>query len=74
MPSSQFTVDVSQISNLWFQSTASQAYGSQFTVSIPFTFQASLPAGKTVANAITSFSVTMSNGTGNSNSLQATLQ
>ena len=74
MPSSQFSVDVSQISTLWFQSTASQTYGGQFTLSIPFSFQGSLPSGKSIVNVITSASVTMSNGTGTSNSVQATLQ
>jgi len=74
MPTSQFAVDLSQASTLWFQSTASQTYGGQFTISLPFTFQVKLPTGQTIANAIASVAVTTSNSVGASNSLQASLQ
>ena len=46
MPTSQFTINVSPISTVWFQSAASKAFGSQFTISIPFTFQGVVPAGQ----------------------------
>ena len=69
MPTTQFTVDVSQVSTVWFNSTASQAFGGQFTISVPFTFQ--VPAGQSILNAITSVSVTMSNSLGVSSSIQA---
>ena len=72
LATSQFTIDLTQVSTLWFQSTASQAYGGQFTMSIPFTF--SVPAGKSVLNEIASISATVSNASGASNSLQAVLQ
>jgi len=73
LATSQFNIDLSQVSTLWFQSTTSQAYGGQFTMSIPFTFQGSLPSGQSAVAAIASVSVTVSNSTGASNSLQAKL-
>jgi hypothetical protein len=71
MPTTQFTIDVSQVSTVWYDSTASQAFGSLFTISVPFTFQGTVPAGQSILKAITSVSVTMSNALGASNSLQA---
>jgi len=72
LPTSQFTIDLSQISNVWFESTASKAFGGEFTVSIPFTFQG-LTTTQSVLNAITAVSVTVSNSLGTSNSIQANL-
>ncbi len=74
MATTQSNIDLSQASTLWFQSAASQAYGGQFTTSIPFTFQVKLPAGETIGNAISSVAVTVSNSVGASNSLSASLQ
>ncbi len=71
MPTTQFTIDVSQVSTVWFNSSASQAFGGQFTISVPFTFQGVVPVGQSIVNAIASVSVTMSNALGASNSLQA---
>jgi len=69
MPATQFTIDVSQVSTVWFNSTASQAFGGQFTIAVPFTFQ--VPAGQSILNAIASVSVTLSNAVGVSSSIQA---
>ncbi len=74
MPITQFSVDVSQISTVWFQSAASRAYGGQFTLSIPFTFQGTVPAGQTVLSSLASVAVTLTNSVGTSNSLQAKAQ
>ena len=74
MPTSQFTINVSPISTVWFQSTASNTFGSQFTISIPFTFQGVVPKGQSVLSAIASISVTMSNAVGSSSSLAAAPQ
>jgi hypothetical protein len=71
MPTTQFTIDVSQVSTVWYNSAASQAFGSQFTIAIPFTFQGAVPAGQSVLSAITSVSVTMSNALGASAPIQA---
>jgi Abnormal spindle-like microcephaly-assoc'd, ASPM-SPD-2-Hydin len=74
MPTSQFTIDASSISTIWFESSASDAYGSQFTIAVPFTFQGVAPKGLTILSAISSVSVTANNAIGSSNSVQATLQ
>jgi hypothetical protein len=73
LATSQFTIDVSQVSDVWFQSAASQNFGGQFTVTIPFTF-AGMPSGQSVQSAIASVSVTISNSLGTSNSVQTMLQ
>lgn len=74
MPTTQFAIDVSQVSTVWFGSTASHAYGGQFTLTIPFTFQGTVPTGQTVLNTIASVSATVSNGVGASNSLTVNMQ
>jgi hypothetical protein len=72
MPTSQFAIDTRAIAATWFQSTASQAFGGQFRVSIPFTFQ--LPTGQSVLAGITTATVTASNESGVSTALQAPVQ
>jgi hypothetical protein len=74
LATSQFTINVKPVSTVWFQTTVSQGFGGQFTLAVPFTFQATLPVGQSVLSAIASVSVAMSNETGASNSIQATLQ
>lgn len=74
VPTSQFTFNVQPIATVWFQSTASKTFGGQFTIAIPFTFQGVVPTGKSVLDALSSVSVTMSNEVGSSNSVQAPLQ
>ena len=72
LPNSQITLDLGQASALWFQGTASEAFGGEFTLSIPFTFQG-LAANQSILNAISSVSVTMSNEVGASNSIQTSV-
>ena len=74
LATSQFTINAKPVSTIWFQSAASQGFGGQFTLAVPFTFQATLPAGQSVLAAIASVSASISNESGASNSLQATLQ
>jgi len=74
MPTSKFTIDLQQVATLWFRSIASQAFGGQFTLTIPFTFQGTVPAGQSLLSTIASVSVTMDNEIGTSNSIQAKLQ
>lgn len=64
------TVDIRQSAALWFQTTASQSLGGQFTVTIPFTLQGTPPVGTTLLQLIGSVSATVSNERGASNSLQ----
>ncbi len=74
MPVTQFTVNVQPVSTVWFGSTASRAFGGQFTLNIPFTFQGTVPAGQTVLTSIASVAVTVANGVGTSNAVQANAQ
>jgi hypothetical protein len=70
-PATQFSIDLTQISTLWFENTASKASGGQFSLTIPFVLQGTPPAGQTLVSSISSVSATISNGTGASNTLQA---
>lgn len=70
VPTTQLTVDLKQASTLWFQSTGSQAFGGQFTISVPFTLQGAPPAGHSLIESIASVSVSANNDVGASNSLQ----
>lgn len=74
MPTSRFTIDVQQLAAAWFRSAASQAFGGQFTLSIPFNFQGAVPTGQSVLNSIDSVAVTVNNELGESNSIQSKLQ
>ncbi len=74
LASSQITVDLHQAATVWFQSTGSQAFGGQFTVSVPFTFSGTVSATQTLLQTIASFSATISNEVGASNSVTASIQ
>ena len=74
MPVTQFAIDVQPVSTVWFGSAASRAFGGQFTLNIPFTFQGTVPTGQTVLNSIASVAVTVANGVGTSNSIQVNAQ
>ena len=74
MPTTQFTINVIPIATVWFESTASKTFGSQFTIAVPFTFQGVVPKGQSILSAISSVSVTMSNAVGSSSSVTAALQ
>ncbi len=66
----QVSIDISSASNLWFQSTASQAFGGQFSVAVPFTMTSS---NTSVVNLLDSVSVVASNATGSSAAVTASL-
>lgn len=78
MANTQFAIDLKSIAATWFQNTASQAFGGQFKVSVPFNFQVPpLPAGQTapaVFAGIASVSATVANETGTSTAVQARVQ
>jgi hypothetical protein len=65
----QVTINIQPAATLWFQSTASQAFGGQFTVTLPFTLQGTPPTGETLLQTIASISATVSNEVGTSNSV-----
>jgi len=72
---SSATIDVSQVSNTWFQSTASESFGGQFEITIPFTLTGPAPAvGRTLLQTLASVAATVTNAIGTSNSLQANVQ
>jgi len=61
-----FTQQLAPVFTTWFQSAASQPFGSQFTLAQPFTISGS-------ATAVTNVTVTMSNSVGTSNAITATI-
>jgi hypothetical protein len=73
MPTSEFTVNLSGASTGWFQSTPSQAFGGQFKVSVPFTFQLS-STSESILTGITSVGATVTNATGTSAKVETPLQ
>jgi hypothetical protein len=71
----RYTVDLKALSAAWFQSITSQAFGSQFRISIPFSFQQiTLVAGETILSKLSSVSVTATNESGTSTALQTRTQ
>jgi len=58
LQNTQVTVPLSEVAKAWFASGTSAAYGGQFTLTLPFTFQGSV--------SISSVSVTLSNPRGDS--------
>jgi hypothetical protein len=66
-------IDISQASASWFASSASEALGGLFQITMPFTVQG-LKTTQTLADAIASVTATVSNGIGTSNSVQAPVQ
>jgi hypothetical protein len=67
-------VDLTQAAAAYFDSTASQGFGGQFTVSVPFTFSGTPPNGTELVQTIASVSVTISNAVGTSNAVTTPVQ
>jgi hypothetical protein len=67
LSSSSASVSLTSVFTNWYQNTASAAYGSQFSLTMPFSI-----ANGTSANPLTSVSVQLTNSQGNSNSMSAT--
>ncbi len=71
---SQFSIDLSQVSTLWFQGTSSQSFGGQFQISVPFALTGPTPkVGTTLLSAIASVTATVNNSVGTSTSVEAGL-
>ena len=72
------SLNVDTTFSAWYQSTASQAFGSQFTVTLPLTLQGDLAADltniTTLTAAIQSVSVTLTNNQGVSSAMIVALQ
>jgi hypothetical protein len=73
VPTTAINVDLTQASTLWFNSTASVAFGGQFAVTIPFTLSGTVSSTQTLIQSVSAVSVSISNGTGTSNTLQTAL-
>jgi hypothetical protein len=69
LTTSQFTLPVDQSASVWFQSSTSQTFGGLFEITESFTLPGTIPAGKTLVQAIASAAVTVSNAVGTSSSL-----
>jgi hypothetical protein len=67
-------VDVSGTFDTWYLSTSSQAYGSMFTATIPFSLQGKVGGYANLIDAIQSVSVTVSNTQGTSSAQTVSLQ
>jgi hypothetical protein len=74
LSASQVTVDLSQAAAIWFGSSASQGFGGQFTVTVPFTFSGTPPTGTALVQTIASVSATISNGVGASNAVTSPIE
>jgi len=73
LPNSKITVNVQADTASWFNSTQSQSFGGQFTISVPFTLQASNTSSTTApVSLLQSVSITASDplGTSNTRTLQ----
>ena len=69
----QYVIDVSSAATLWYSGSASQPFGGQFAVTVPFTVPN--PSTTTLATAsIQSVSATITNAQGTSNSLSLAIQ
>jgi hypothetical protein len=67
-------IDLSQVAAAWFESSTSQGFGGQFTVSVPFTFSGTPPTGTTLVQTIASVSATVSNDVGTSSAVTSAIQ
>jgi len=74
LASSQVSVPLSGASSLWFQSTASQAFGGAFVVNETFNLTGTAPKNETLLQAIASISATISNSVGTSSAVQTNIQ
>ncbi len=74
LASPQVSVDLRQAATVWFESSGSQSFGGQFTVTVPFTFSGTVATGHTLLQAIASVSATISNEVGASNSVSSPIQ
>jgi hypothetical protein len=73
VPVSQFAVDLTQLSAVWFPSAAAQSFGGQFTLTVPFNFKGTVGAGQSLLNAISAVAVSIANSVGSSNTITTPL-
>jgi hypothetical protein len=68
LPTGSFTFDIRSGANVWYQSAASQTYGSLFTVTVPFTYP-DTESSWTPNLIFQSIAATLTNDIGQSNKL-----
>ncbi|HJT88640.1 MAG TPA: choice-of-anchor D domain-containing protein [Bryobacteraceae bacterium] len=68
-PAAPLSIDVSSMASIWYNSTASQAFGGQFAVTVPFNVQSSGLSSPTTK--LQSISVTATNDQGSSSAVSA---
>lgn len=71
---SSFTINLEGISNSWFRTTASESFGGQFSLSLPFTFRSGTPTTQPLVDSLESVEITVVNDAGSSNRSSVTLQ
>jgi hypothetical protein len=76
VPNLNFTLDLAGASTLWFNSSASQAFGGQFTLDVQFHLGSSDtdPAATPPTQALQAVSVAVGSSTGDSNTLNLNLR
>jgi hypothetical protein len=67
-------ISLSQASTTWFASSASEAFGGQFSVTETFTLQGTAKTGQTLLQSIASVTATVGNNVGTSSSLSASVE
>ncbi len=70
----QFSLDIRQIANAWFQRASSQSFGGQFTISLPLVFGGTDLGDDSPVSKLASLALTIENEVGTSNSLTANLR
>lgn len=70
LPSTVFSINVSQSAALWYGSSSSQPYGGEFAISVPFTTTLASTSTLPLATNI-AVSATISNSIGTSNSMSS---
>jgi hypothetical protein len=74
LASSSFTINLEGISDSWFRTAASESFGGQFSLTLPFTFRSGTPTTQPLIDSLESVGLTVVNGTGSSNRSSVTLQ
>jgi len=73
-PNAKLTINLDSEASLWFKSPASQSYGGQFSVSVPFTLRTEGSLTTSPLEKLDSLSVTATNEVGTSNAVSARIR
>lgn len=70
----RFPINIEGVAASWFRSSTSQAFGGQFTLTLPFSFRTASAASEPLINSFESVSVVVTNDVGSSERLSLALQ